>query len=85
MQTILRICKGERCNHEIIGCVTGNRRDEEKWDCGICERKRPFQYETCSWSPWGGRKKKTILPENVIEDICYYCKNFADKEFLPSC
>jgi len=83
MSTILRVCNGKRCDHEVIGCVSGNLKYEEKWDCEICERKRPSYYETCSWSPWGGRKKKATLPENVIEDTCYYCKNYSDKLFQP--
>lgn len=82
MATTLRICSGERCNHEIIGCITSDWRHEEKWDCGICERKRPLNYETCSWSPWGGRKKKAPLPDDIIEDICYYCKKFSTKTYI---
>lgn len=84
MSTILRVCNGEGCNHEVIGCITNDWKNEEKWDCVICERKRPNYYETCAWSPWGGRKKKTILPEGVIEDSCYYCKNFPEKIFQPA-
>ena len=83
MSIILRVCSGERCNHEVIGCVTSHWENGEKWDCVLCERKRPSYYETCSWSPWGGRKKKANLPENIIEDTCYYCKNLSDKSFKP--
>jgi len=82
MVTVLRVCNGEKCNHEVIGCVSSNLKNEEKWDCGICERKRPNYYETCSWSP-AGRRKKGTLPENVIEDNCYYCKNISHKLFQP--
>ena len=81
MSKILRVCNGEKCDHQVIGCITDDRKTEEKWDCGICERKRPNYYETCNWSPWGGRKKKAILPEIVVEDTCYYCKNYVDKIF----
>ena len=84
MSTILRVCSGEGCNHEVIGCITNDWKSEEKWDCVICERKRPNYYETCSWSPWGGRKKKVALPGDIIEDTCYYCKNFSDKIFQPA-
>jgi len=83
MAIVLRVCNGEKCHHEVIGCVSNNLKNEEKWDCGICERKRPNYYETCSWSPWGGRRKKATLPENVIEDTCYYCKNISNKLFQP--
>ena len=84
MATKLRICNGEKCNHEIIGCISSYWRSVEKWDCGICERIRPINYEACPWSPWGGRKKKATLPENIIEDTCYYCKNFPDKALNSS-
>jgi len=66
MKNTLIVC--EKCG-SVHGCINGDGR----WDCGLCERLKNKAFQICPWNSWGGKAKKKLNGQPMVNTTCSSC------------